>query len=322
MKNKFKVVVAIISLGITGIASAANTCPVKVTQSNDEVSQHIEAILNGENGNSNNSVEVKHIDLPSFKGGDGTFDTFVGGFKFVDADTLTQFGNEVLRNEIKNNTPDIYAYMQDFEKAIVEPNLKNVSNLLLYRKTLAYVSKLNLGQLRAYAQGILDYQAQNPSDTADSEALAFFAHGVIDYYNIFFKVALDKPLTDREKAIVSASNYPIMVMANKAAVDLNNGLYKGVADNSCNYSSGCNETIRTANAIMAEQAMGGNSDITVNQQIISGSLSYVFNLALLNKSPKVYQALNDTKNQAYQKAQLAMLTDIDQQLRKLNQKQN
>ena len=303
IKNKIKITLVVACLGATGIASAANTCPVKITQPNNEVSQHIKALINGENGNSNNSVEVKHIDLPNIAVGDGSIDQFTGGFSFTpDNDLLA--------------------------KAIVKPNMKNVSDLMLFRKTLAYVSKLNLGQLRAYAQGILDYQAQNPSDTAESEALASFAHGVIDYYNIFFKVLPNRPLTDKEKKIVQQHNYLVYVLASAFSKDSvrksglvksDDGIYKGIADNSCNYHSGCNETIRTAIAIMAGQAMGGDSDIVVNKQIIRGSLSYVFNLALLDKSPNVYKALKDTKNQAYQQAQLAMLTDIDQQLRKLNQ---
>lgn len=301
MKNKFKVAVAIISLGITGIASAANTCPVKVTQPNDEVSQHIKALINGENVISNNSAEVKHIELPDITVGNVSIDQITGGFSFTpDSDLVA--------------------------KAIVKPNLKNVSNLLLYRKTLAYVSKLNLGQLRAYAQGILDYQAQNPSNTAESESLASFAHGVIDHYNIFLKVASDKPLTDREKVIANQTNYPVVALASAFSKDnvrkndlvtSDDGIYKGIADNSCNYSSGCNETIRTANALMVAQAFDGYST-ALKQSIMQGSLPYAINLGLLNKHPNSYQALQDTEMNAYQKAQLAMLTDIDQQLRKLN----
>lgn len=305
IRNKIKVTLVTLCLGATGIAGAANTCPVKVTQSNDEISRNIKAIINGENGKE--PVElIKNIDLPNITVGNGAIDQFTGGFSFTpDSDLVA--------------------------KAIVKPNLKNVSNLLLYRKTLAYASKLNLGQLRAYAQGILDYQAQNPSDTAESEALASFAHGVIDYYNIFINVLPNRPLTDNEKKIVQKHNYLVFVLASAFSKDSarkndlvksEDGIYKGVSDASCNYSESCNGIVSKANDLYMAKAMGSNQDIYMNKQIINNSVTYAQNLALLDTSPKVYQALKDTKNQAYQKAQLAMLTDIDQQLRKLNQKQN
>ena len=281
MKNKFKVAVAIISLGITGIASAANTCPVKVTQSNNEVSQHIKAIINGEHGNSNNSVEVKHIDLPDITVGDSGIDQFTGGFSVTpDSDLVA--------------------------KAIVQPNLKNVSNLLLYRKTLAYASKLNLGQLRAYAQGILDYQAQNPSDTTESEALASFAHGVIDYYNIFFKVTLDKPLTANEKVIISKSNYPIAAMASQ--------LSKRLTDKA-DYLKNKSE-LTQADQLMFDQTMDERT-IQQDQVILKNSIPFAISLALKTYAPDVYTVLNDVKTHAYQKVQLSVLLSLQDNLNKI-----
>ncbi|GGG08187.1 MULTISPECIES: hypothetical protein [Cysteiniphilum] len=319
IKKRARCVLFALGIGMSSMASADNIYPVKIEQA-----QHIKTIINGDN--SNNSVGVKPIDLPSFNSGDGTFDTFVGGFKFVDTDTLTQLGNEILNNDLKHYARYVYAAKQAFEKAITNPTIENVTEFKQYQKTLAYASKLNLGQLRAYAQGILDYQVQNPSDQSESKALASFAQGVIDYYNLFFKVALDKPLTEREKVIANRADYPIVSLANAFSKDIvsqsdqvksDDGIYKGLADNSCNYGVGCNEIVNKAHGLYASQTMSGDYDIAVNQQIINTSLSYAFNFALLDTAPKVYQALNDTKQHAYQQAQLAMLTDIDQQLRKL-----
>jgi hypothetical protein len=297
MRNKLKVAVAIISLGITGISNAANTCPVKVTQPNDEISQNIKALINGENGNSNNSVEVKHIDLPPLDSGDGTFDTFVGSFKFVDADTLTKFGNEVLRNDLKNNTQGTYADMKAFEKAIANPTIENVAEFKSKQQALESIAVLGLAQ------------------------------AIINTYDIAQKIILDQPLTAKEQTMVSQSNYPIMAVANELRKRVANqikqtkldgdGIYKGIADSTCNYNGSCNEVINTANALMSAQAFDGYNTV-LSRSILQGSTPYAINLALLNKSPNSYQALKDTEMKAYLKAQLAMLTDIDQQLRKLN----
>ena len=258
------------------------------------------AIVEVNDDSTHTKTKLTHLDLPSFNSGDGTFDTLVGGFKFVDADTLTQFGNEVLRNEIKNNTPDIYAYMQDFEKAIVNPTIENVAEFKSKQQALESIAVLGLAQ------------------------------GIISTYDIAQKITLDQPLTAKEQTMVSQSNYPIMAVANELRkrvanqakqTKLDDGIYKGITDNTCNYNGSCNEVINTANTLMAAQAFDGYNTV-LKRSILQGSTPYAINLALLNKSPDSYQALQDTEMNAYQKAQLAMLTDIDQQLRKLNHKLN
>lgn len=50
--------------------------------------------------------------------------------------------------------------------------------------------------------------------------------------------------------------------------------------------------------------------------IINTFQTYNFNLALYEQNQNAYKVMQDIKNDAYQKSQLAMLTDIDSQLNK------
>ena len=99
------------------------------------------------------------------------------------------------------------------------------------------------------------------------------------------------------------------------------GIYAGTIDNSCNNSSSCNAVINEANGLAISQAFADNyRDISYTKSIMHDSTSYAADLALNKKSKDIYNVLVNTKNQAFQKAQLEMLVDIDQQLRLLNSK--
>ncbi|WP_192484656.1 MULTISPECIES: hypothetical protein [Cysteiniphilum] len=317
MKNKIKSILALSLLGF-GVANAsisqdmAEYFDKRDNKTNVDASSEYASIADYyvelaakkkvelANYGNNNALELAYNDLPHMTTGNGAID-------------LSEHARETLNNDLKDYTSSLLVTTQSFEKAIVDPTTENVSD---YLSNLAYASKLNLGQLRAYAQGILDYQAQNPSNTKGSAALASFAHGVIDYYNIVFKVIEDKPLTEKENLIVSKSNYPIMAMANKAAVDLNNGIYKGIADNTCNYGYDCNEVIAKSHDLYWAQIFQSQS--YADQEIIANSTNYAIGLGLNKNSPNAYKVLNDVKTHAYGQAQLAMLADIGEQLRLLN----
>lgn len=235
--------------------------------------------------------------------GCGFMNLFIGGFATVSDQEWEDLNQQIINNHIKHYAPSVYAAKQSFEKAILNPTIENVTESKQSQKALKLITLAGLAQV------------------------------IIETYDIAQKIVLDEPLTAKEQSIISQSNYSIVAVANELRkrianqekqikqikqINLDDGIYKGLADNSCNYGIGCNELVAKAHDLYAAQSMNGDYDIAVNQQIINASPSYVFNLALLDKSPNVYQALNDTKNQAYQKAQLSLLTDIDQQLRQLN----
>jgi len=100
------------------------------------------------------------------------------------------------------------------------------------------------------------------------------------------------------------------------------GIYHGVVNGSCNYSDGCNKTMEAANSIFKSQAMGSARQTQLEKDIINTSQTYNFNLALYEQNQNAYKVMQDIKNNAYQKSQLAMLTDIDSQLRELNKNIN
>jgi hypothetical protein len=271
IKNKIKTALVGVGISVTGVVSAANTCPVEVQLPNNEVSQHIKGLIN-----SYNDTELKNIDidLPKMTTGNSAIELFTGGFKFVDAIELKQ-----------------------------------------YQKTLAYASKLNLGQLRAYAQGILDYHTQVLPNNNLSKQLNAFAHGIVNYYNLVLKVAYDKPLTANEEDIISNSNYPISAMAND--------FKKQLTEKTDQLKN--KETLRQADQLIFDQAMDERT-IKEDQVILENSTSFEKSIDEVYSDNKTHINRFDNKlgNVAYEffkiinDQQLRMLIEIDQQLRTLN----
>lgn len=271
IKNKIKTALVVVGISVTGVVSAANTCPVKVQLPKNEVSQHIKGLIN-----SYNDTELKNfdIDLPKMTTGNSAIELFTGGFKFVDAIELKQ-----------------------------------------YQKTLAYASKLNLGQLRAYAQGILDYHTQVLPNNNLSKQLNAFAHGIVNYYNLVLKVAYDKPLTANEEDIISNSNYPIAAMAND--------FKKQLTEKTDQLKN--KETLRQADQLIFDQTMDERT-IKEDQVILENSTSFQKSIDEVYSDNKTHINRFDNKlgNVAYEffkiinDQQLRMLIEIDQQLRTLN----
>ncbi|WP_119328391.1 hypothetical protein [Cysteiniphilum halobium] len=227
---------------------------------------------------------------------------FIDGFKTVSNQEQKDVVNQIINDELKNYVLNFYAAKkQAFEKAIVNPTIENVAESLLYQNI-------------------------------ELKALAELKKDVVNAYNVAQEIVLDQSLTAKKKMIIHQSNYPIVAAVAKVLRDSasdqikqpninDDGIYKGIADNSCNDSSGCNEIISKSQDIYRSLAIRGSvGDFATNKQILAGA-PYAFNLGMLENEPVKYQALKDTKTFAYQQAQLAILTDIDYQLRKRNQQE-
>ena len=81
-------------------------------------------------------VQIMHVDLPSYRAGCGGIDLFVGGFSFVDSDSINNFFQQIMNNAkgyafqlaMETATPEIAHVIQYIQDVAQKMNNSNISS--------------------------------------------------------------------------------------------------------------------------------------------------------------------------------------------------